>query len=222
MPSSIRMGAFTVYDYTSYTTSVSFSHANDAADLLLRVVLHGNGVVLSNITATYNSVSMTSLGVSSDGTYNYVVFFYLRNAAIGTYNVAVSWTNSGAGSFMAQSLSGVAGYRTLATANGASSPVSVSPTSNPGDLVLDAGGFLNPPTAITVTPAAGQTSQKNSIFPIGIGYLNPIASYANAAASGGSTTMSWTQSASRAWVAAALALYGPEVGGVAVSPLYWI
>ena len=139
MAQDIKRGTQTIQDQTTYVTTRTFSHTNDGADLLVRVLLHGNGVALSGFTATYNGVSMTLLGTSSDGAnFNYALMFYLKNAATGANNVVVSWTNQGKGSFLALSLTGVAGYRTANTAGGGGTSVSNSPTTVPGDVVLDA------------------------------------------------------------------------------------
>ena len=218
MAQDIKRGTQTIQDQTTYVTSKTFAHVNDGADILLRVLLHGNGVALSGFTATYNGVSMTLLGTSSDGTnFNYALMFYLKNASAGSNNVVVSWTNQGKGSFLALSLTGVAGYRTANTAGGGGTSVSNSPTTVPGDVVLDAVMYWSSPLT-TLTVGASQTQEKNTQLTD----IHVAASYANASSSGSTTAMTWTLGATRTWVSIALPLYGAEVGGIAVSPLYWI
>ncbi len=215
MAQDIKFGTQTIQDQTTYVTSKTFSHTNNGADLLVRVLLHGNGVALSGFAATYNGVSMTLLATSSDGVnFNYALMFYLRNAATGANNVVVSWTNQGKGSFLTLSLTGVAGYRTANTAGGSGPSISNSPTTVPGDIVLDAVMYSGVMTTLT----CGQTQEKNTqMTDVHVG-----ASYKSAASSGSSTSLTWTLGATRTWVSVALPLYGAEVGGIAVSPLYWI
>ena len=218
MPQDIKFGTQTIQDQTTYVTTRTFSHTNNGADLLVRVLLHGNGVALSGFTATYNGVSMTLLGTSSDGAnFNYALMFFLRNAATGANNVVVSWTNQGKGSFLTLSLTGVAGYRTANTAGGSGPSISNSPTTVPGDIVLDAVMYYSSPLT-TLTVGAGQTQEKNTQLTD----VHVAASYKGASSSGSTTAMAWTLGATRTWVSIALPLYGAEVGGIAVSPLYWI
>ena len=217
MATSVSIGSKTIQDQSTFVTNVSVTHVNDGDFLLARVVLHGNGVIVSGITASYGGVAMTLSGQASDNTnYNYAFIFTLRSPAMGSNSLYVAWTGAARGSVIVSSLFGVGypGFRTYASNGGTTTPVTVTVNNTAtGDLVLDAVA-----TVVTtgLSAGAGQISEKNSV----ITDVNVAASYK--ISTGTSTTLTWTESVNRTWISAAIAFYGMDIGGIAVSPLYWI
>ena len=217
MTTSVSIGSKTIQDQSTFVTGVSVTHVNDGDYLVARVVLHGNGVIVSGITASYGGVAMSLSGQASDNSnFNYAFIFTLRSPSMGSNSLYVAWTGSARGSIIVSSLFGVGypGTITYASNGGTSTPVTVTVNNTAvGYLVLDAVA-----TVVTtgLSAGAGQISEKNST----ITDVNVAASYK--IATGTSTTLTWTESVNRTWISVAMAFYGMEVGGIAVSPLYWI
>ena len=218
MAQDIKRGTYTESNQSTYVVTKTFSHTNDGSDVLVRIMLHGNGVLPTGFSVTYNGTAMTSLASAYDGiNYNCVLIFYLKNASSGANNVVVNWTNQAKGAVTALSLTGVAAYRTTPGTYGGGTTISITANTAPGDLVLDAVVYWSSPLT-TLTVGAGQTQEKNTtLTDTHVGN-----SYGPASSSGSTTAMTWTLGSSRTWLSVVVALYGAEVGGVAVSPLYWI
>lgn len=210
----IEVKTVTVGTQVTYATSKTFTHVNNGASVLLRVCISPETTFPSGVTATYGGTSMTMAGYYTTAT-DYILFFILFTAASGSNSVVVSWTNNAKGGFIATSLNGVSGYRTVGSGygGGGSATVSTTATTNPGDVVFDAAMVASGATA---TVGAGQAEEYNTT----VSTIRILGS--NEAAPGNSLTMTWTLSVSKTWASAALPLYGYRSAGVGISPTYEI
>jgi hypothetical protein len=129
--------------------ALTWSHTCTGSDLLLVVGVNCtvNPDTGLSTTATYNAVSMTSLGVVHSGgsTSGYVQFFYLINPATSAHNVIVTAAGSTGGSvdYGGGSISFTGVHQTTPlsspftnTANGTSVSVNVTGTTS-GNFVVD-------------------------------------------------------------------------------------
>lgn len=77
---------------TNSSTSLTYSHTCTGTDRFLVVTATGNQGPTATVSATYNGVSMTAIGPSTDsvGTGVPTYFFYLVNPASGANNIVVT------------------------------------------------------------------------------------------------------------------------------------
>ncbi len=158
------------------------------------------------ITVSYNSVAMTAVpsGSVSAGI-NKTQLFYLLAPSSGTHNIVALW-NSGSsflvfGGISFTGVSQTAPLGTAATSSGTGTTASVNVTSLATSIVVDCLTFDRTGTT-TATAAAGQTERWNLAV---TGDKRGAASTKTGALS---TSMSWTLSASRAWVIAGVGVNG--------------
>lgn len=203
----------------SVTSPLTWTHVCGAGATVLLVgvtcdAATDTGMVLS---ATYNGVAMTSLGLrhSNDQTAGYIQLFRLDSPATGSNTVSVTEAGgSGLGGLDGGSISftGSASVSAAQTAAGAGTTASLAftPTST-GNMVAAFAGCGS-----ALTPSGSFTSRFNE----NAGSGQAAAGYAagsTIASTGGSVTASWT-SASDWWAVIAVEVQAPAASAPAVPP----
>lgn len=223
---TITLDANTTHQYDSAAvTTRGFSHTVGTTGvntvLFVLVGLRGTTLTAPNMTATYNSIAMTSLGerVNTSGTPDVAVAcFYMVNPPTGTNTVTLSWTGNAYIAAIARSYHNVnlsapirSGSFTSTAYTGTGPSLSVASLNN--DVVLDVLQFYTNGT----TPAEGGGQTLIYQTQGGVGDNGEFAtSYELATTT--STTMSWTtDSGQSAYAAFSIAPAG-NLGGVVVSP----
>jgi hypothetical protein len=202
----------------SVTSPLTWAHVCGAGATVLLVGVTCDaaadaGMVLS---ATYNGVAMTSLGLrhSNDQTAGYLQVFKLDSPASGSHSVVVTETGgSGLGGLDGGSISftGSATVSAAQTAAGAGTTASLAFTgSASGNVVAAFAGCGSP-----LTPSGSFTSRFNE----NAGSGQAAAGYAagSTIAGGGTVTASWT-SASDWWAVVAVEVQAPAAAPPAALP----
>jgi hypothetical protein len=206
--------------------ALTWSHTCTGTNLLLVVGVNCtvNPDTGLSTTATYNAVSMTSLGVVHSGgsTSGYVQFFYLINPASGANNVVVTAAGSTGGSvdYGGGSISFTGVHQTTPlgspftnTANGTSVSVNVTGTTA-GNMVVDTAC-----AGTSMTSVGGSQTQRVHANTGSGAAANQLGM--STAAAGGTVTMTWNGGADFWGIIAAEVL---AAGGAAVtatsSPLF--
>jgi hypothetical protein len=206
--------------------ALTWSHTCTGTNLLLVVGVNCtvNPDTGLSTTATYNAVSMTSLGVVHSGgsTSGYVQFFYLINPASGANNVVVTAAGStgGAVDYGGGSISFTGVHQTTPlsspftnTANGTSVSVNVTGTTS-GNMVVDTAC-----AGTSMTSVGGSQTQRIHANTGSGAAANQLG--LSTAAAGGTVTMTWNGGADFWGIIAAEVL---AAGGAAVtatsSPLF--
>lgn len=145
---------------------------------------------ITGLSVTYAGAAMTLLDSVTVGAAS-IYLYYTINPPAGAATVTASWTNSVVSSFAVRGYSGVNTvnpFGTVAKGTGTSATAVATVTSNPQELMIDA-GFAS--GANLSAPGAGQTQEYNTSINI-----NSAGSYLIGAAI---ANMSWTLSASVSW-----------------------
>lgn len=143
-------------------TSISWSHTNAAnAYLLVAIVEYTLGGSPTH-SATYNGVTMTSLGSSVTGSWVKITLFGLAVTAAGTHTVAVSSNQAGYMTGRSTSFTGVSNVVTgsINTTTGSSATPSITVLANTGMVMFGALGSLN--AAITITQGNNSWTETNT------------------------------------------------------------
>jgi hypothetical protein len=195
------------------STTISWTHVvGGGSHPVLLVMLYKNS---GTWTCTYNSVSMTQLGIQADGAgAEQTALFILVGPATGSHTVSCTSSvnndlEGGSISFTGVNQTGTAGTSWRSSPpcvnDGGSGTSSISNTvSNAanGDMVVDTAVVFNNPSTTTMTKGASQTLgfyQHNALG----NTQETGASYLSAT---GSTTMTWSITASSFWASCAVAL----------------
>lgn len=181
------------------TGATSSTHAHTCGSsgrdlcLFVMVMLRGSPTMPTGISASYNGVSMTSIGSVSGATDNLVVAaFHLTGPSTGSNNVVVNWTNNSNGYIVARSYYGVSrgspssNYTTQAETT--SNP-SLSVTCMGNNIAMDVIAYTDNGT-YTLTIGAGQTS----IINLSTASAMIAASSFEQATASGAVSMTWTKS----------------------------
>lgn len=191
----LSLDANTTHSATG-VTSTSFSHtcgSQPNRGLFVVAALEGVLVNPTSITATYNGVSMTSIGTANAGTAQITICaFYLAKPASGANTVALSWTTTSDIEVVARSYNGV--HQGTPVLTGSFTSANFGPTTTPslnvttaaGDIVMDLLGVT--PVTASGTAGSGQTE----ILDGSAGNIRGIASVEPATAT--PVAMSWTLS----------------------------
>lgn len=181
-----------------FLRNLSVTVADGQTLLSLRIV--GGASVVGQIKTNkvyFNSVEMTLRVDQDDGNTNRVLIYDLVNPSVGTYDVT---TKSGIGGYVLLIGTPVSGVDTTSPVRNTNSNTAynttptIGVTTVAGDLVIDVVTATN-----TLTVGAGQTEKYNTpATPANSGASSEVAS-------GTTTTMSWTQSASHYWAIGAVA-----------------
>jgi hypothetical protein len=184
-------------------SSHTASHTCSGADrLLLACIAHRmNGSEFIS-AITYNSVSMTAVpsSVLNNGIYR-VSMYYLIAPDTGSNTFSITYSGGtylgiGIGLISFAGAHQTVPLGTAVTASGTSSATSVTVSSSSEEIVVD---VLNMVHNGTLSVGTGQTARWNDIDPGG------FFKYAGSTEQGGaSTTMSWSNTTSQAWVQAAV------------------
>lgn len=181
------------------SSTLTFSHTvGTQDDMILLVAVRTTGVVTIS-SVTYNGVALTFLNGASNVAR--LEFWYLIAPPTGANNVVIT-TNIAATSIQggASSYYGVDQENPILnnnTAVGSSGALSVTVTSNPDDMVVDAAGQG---ASSVLTVGGSQTQRWNDTA--GINTM----SGSDKEATSTSTTMTWSGSVSGRWISSALAL----------------
>lgn len=207
---------------TSATSPMTWTHVcgAGATHMLVGVTCDAANDAGMTLSATYNSVAMTSLGTwhTGGGTAGFLQVFALASPASGSHSVSVtesggsglSGLNGGSVSFTgSQSLSAV---QSTVSAGSSANPSLAFTGSSSGNVVAAFVGGGSPQT-----PSGSFTSRYN--MNTGDGAAGAGYSAGSTIAAGGTVTASWTMSADF-WAVAAVEVQGLPPAGVG-EPAAW-
>lgn len=201
----------TITSLSTNAGQTTLSHTTSGSNRLLVVAVALYDASIWNVSSVaYKGVAMTSAGsqASPGGSFR-VYVFYLVNPALGANNVVVNYNGFAPETVVtATSFTGVdqlAPVGTFVSANGGSNPVSLSVTSEPNGMVVDALAIAV--SGITATVGSGQTQRWNQSGSV----INSAGSTEPGAAS---VVMDWTLNGSVSWILAALPLKASTAMGM--------
>ncbi len=202
-------------DTTTNDPSFSFTVNSSGSDHLLLVKLGENSTTDNIAGVTYGGTALTALSEYVPGASRFVDHvFYLKNPPTGTANVVVDITAGVKVTAAMEQYNGVnqtTPFGTVATnSNTGSTGPTVSVSSASGDLVTDSLVVVSN----TTIPTVATSSPQNEDYEINTGATTTdiVADGSHQTASGTSTTMAHTLSASRAWSTLGFAIKPAQVG----------
>jgi hypothetical protein len=167
--------------------------------LVVRVMIDN----LSPSSVTYGANSLVKLTGLVDSSANRVEYWYLLNPPVGTANIVVNFANPARGVAVSDSFDSVNQITPFGTVVSSTTTLSLSPTSSPGDIVIDAAATFGKSASTVATPDGSQILELSNFLDIDEeGFGSRIA-----ASNGASTPVSWTVSPSlttRMYVAVAV------------------
>ena len=203
----------------SSVTSLSWSHT--CAGTERGLVVGVSNYVVRTVSATYNSVAMTSEGQQSDPNATdpgEAEQFSLIAPATGANSVALSWGGGstdvvgGAISFTGADQTDLCG--TQAKAQGNSTTPSINVTSATGEIVVDTLSAFASTSAPTV--GAGQTQRWNDTVT-----SNFVDGAGSTEAGAATVTMSWSYPAAQEWALVGISVKAAATGGFLNRNYWW-
>ena len=182
---------------TGPTSPLTFTHVcgASATHLLVGATWDGATDTGATMSATYNTVAMTSLGVwhTGGGTAGFLQVWYLASPATGSHSVQVTATNSpagiNAGSVSFTGSAGLSAVQSAVSSGTATNPTLTFTGTTSGNMVA---AFVG--SGSTVTQAGSFTQRYNVTGGSGQAGAGFTAG-ATIASPGGSTTANWTMAA---------------------------
>jgi hypothetical protein len=202
-------------DTTTNDPSFSFTVNNSGFDRLLVVKLGENSSTDNIAGVTYGGTALTALSEYVPGASRFADHvFYLKNPTVGTANVVVDITSGVKVTAAMEQYNGVnqtTPFGAVATnSNTGSTGPTVNVSSASGDLVTDSLVVVSN----TTIPTVGTSSPQNEDYEINTGATTTdiVSAGSHQTATGASTTMSHTLSASRAWSTVGFAIKPSQIG----------
>ena len=203
---------------TGPTSPLTFTHVcgASATHLLVGATWDGATDTGATMSATYNTVAMTSLGVwhTGGGTAGFLQVWYLASPATGSHSVQVTATNSpagiNAGSISFTGSAGLSAVQSAVSSGTATNPTLTFTGTTSGNMVAAFSG-----SGSTVTQAGSFTQRYNVTGGSGSAGAGFTAG-ATIASPGGSTTANWTMVADF-WAVAAVEVQAAAVAAAPVS-----
>lgn len=198
------------------TTDPSFSFTvNSGSDRLLLVKL-GESATTDNVAGvTYGGTALTVLSEYTPGASRFANHvFYLKNPPTGAANVVVDITSGVKVTAAMEQYNGVnqsSPFGAVATnSNTGSTGPTVTASSTSGDLVTDSLVVVSD----TTIPTVGTSAPQNEDYEINTGATTAdvVADGSHQTASGASTVMAHTLSASRGWTSVGFAIKPSQIG----------
>jgi len=204
---------------TSATSPLTWTHVcgASATDLVVGATYDKATDTGGTMSATYNGVSMTSLGVwhTGGGTAGFLQMWYMSFPPTGSHSVSITFTNAPSG-VNAGSISFTGGGARSSVQNATSSGAQTNPTltftgSTSGNMVVACVG-----AGSTVTQAGSFTQRYNTTSGSGAAGAGFTAG-ATIASPGGSTTANWTMAADF-WAVSAIEIQPGVPSGASPQP----
>jgi len=197
-------------DDTGSATTISWSHTSTGDnELIVSAAMRGD---VTNMSCTYNSVSMTKIAgplTCTAGAYNQQWVFKLANPSTGSNTVSCSWTTGARVAIVGTSYSGVVSVGTPTQATGA---LSYSQTITANDMVVGVWSVADDIAMFSMTPT----------YDVGAHSTNYVGIEVNHNTGTGSVSVTGTYGSGYQYaVGAGLVLTGASSGGGVVGPGYF-
>lgn len=218
---TVALSVWTSGMNTGKSTNVTVSHSDPAKCnyVIVMLMARGAGSAISGVSATYDGITMTSLGSATYAAdYEYVQAWYLPYPAAGTRNAVVTWSSPSSNAIVSvATFTGCGAPIGLQTQNAGAGDPSLTVTSATGDVVVDCLAAYRDGAAGFVV-GSGQT-QRTYEQDLDTDYYVRGAASTEAGAS--SVAMTWTNTDSRAYAHLAFNVPAgnpPVIGTIAYSP----